>query len=176
MVTKEKKRQIVAEIAASLDGVKGFYMVDFTGMTVLQMDGFRNLLRPKNAKIRVAKNTLIKLALEQVGGYSDIPDIHYARASAVILSYSDAIAPAKILKEFSDKNEGKGRLKCAMVEGQYFDGKDLKVIASLPTREELIAGILGSINAPASGIVGSINAVMRDLTSIIEEVAKKQAA
>ncbi|MBL8286314.1 MAG: hypothetical protein JNL15_15770, partial [Acinetobacter johnsonii] len=53
---------------------------------------------------------------------------------------------------------------------------DLKKIADFPTREEIIAGILGSINAPVSGIVGAINSVMRDLASVIEEAAKKRAA
>ncbi|HRE59104.1 MAG TPA: 50S ribosomal protein L10, partial [Candidatus Kapabacteria bacterium] len=62
------------------------------------------------------------------------------------------------------------------IEKQLYDGSKLALVASLPTRPELIAGILGSLEAPISGIVGSINAVMRDLASVIEEAAKKRAA
>ncbi len=63
-----------------------------------------------------------------------------------------------------------------MIEKQVYDGKRLDEIAKLPSRNDLIAGILGSIQAPASGIVGAINAVMRDLVSVIDQIEKKKAA
>jgi large subunit ribosomal protein L10 len=63
-----------------------------------------------------------------------------------------------------------------LLEGQYFDGTKLKELAALPGKKEMMSAIVGSLHAPISGIVGSINAVMRDLASIIEEVAKKKAS
>ena len=91
------------------------------------------------------------------------------------MGYADPIAPAKIIREFSEKNN-KLQLKAAVIEGQVFDGSQLKQISELPTREDIVAAILGSLNSPISGIVGSINAVMRDVASLVEEVAKKKAA
>ena len=78
------------------------------------------------------------------------------------------------LKYFDDKK--KLSLKACYVENQFYGGEKLNELASLPSKNELIASILGSINAPASGIVGAINAVMRDLVSVIDQISKKEAA
>lgn len=83
--------------------------------------------------------------------------------------------PQKILKKFADKLD-KPKLKIAIVENEVYDSKQLNALASLPSKEEIISSILGSLDSPASGIVGSLNAVMRDLFSVIEEVGKKNAA
>lgn len=177
MITKEKKHEIVAELKDKLQGVKGFYLVDFAGMTVAQSIKFRRQLKEKNIGFKVAKNTLINIALKESGVDFTIPDEKFAGASAIMVGYDDATAAAKILRDYLEKEkQEKPALKAAVIEGQYFDGSQLKTVADLPTREDMIAAILGSLNAPASGIVGTINAVMRDVASLIEEVAKKKAA
>ena len=93
----------------------------------------------------------------------------------MILANDDATAPAKIIKKIFDKTGLLG-LKAAFIEGQLYDEKQLNLVASLPSRTELMAGILGSLQSPISCIVGSLNAVIRDLASLIEEVAKKKSA
>jgi len=174
MVTIDKKKETVRELVAKLDGATGVYLVGFEGMSVEQTLSFRRALKAKGLVFKVAKNTLLKRAIEEKGGI-DIPAEKYATASGLVLGYEDAVAPAKIIKEFFDKGE-KPFLKAAVIENQYFDGSELKAVASLPTREDMIAAIVGSLHAPITGIVGSVNAVMRDLASVIEEVAKKQNA
>lgn len=174
MITKEQKKVVVAELADRLREATSLYFVDFTGMTVATDQAFRNELRKKGVSMKVAKNTLILRALADVGGY-EIEDKKLAGQTAVIFGGSDPIAPAKIIRQFFEKGE-KPKLKVAVVEGQVFDGSQLKQVSELPTREDLIAGMIGSIHAPISGIVGSINAVMRDVASLVEEVAKKKAA
>jgi large subunit ribosomal protein L10 len=174
MITKEQKQAVVAELAELIRGASSLYFVDFTGLTVAQDQAFRRDLRAKGVTMRVAKNTLLLRALAEVGGY-EIEDKQLAGQTAMILGASDPVAPAKVIRQHFEKLE-KPRLKVAVVEGMYFGPSQLKQVSELPTREELIAGILGSINAPITGIVGSLNAVMRDVASIIEEVAKKKAA
>ena len=95
--------------------------------------------------------------------------------TAIAFGYEDAVAPGKVIKKIYDKID-KPKFKGAVIEGQFFGENDLKKVASLPSREDMIAAIVGSLNAPASGIVGSISAVIRDLASVIDEVAKKQNA
>lgn len=174
MVTQQKKREIVAELTEKFSKSSGFYLVEFMGMTVEQAIRFRRELRKKGVEYRVAKNTLIKRALANVGDFN-IPDEKFTKSTGVVFGYDDPVAPAKIILEVSDKVEPL-KLKAAVIEGQYYDGSQLKVLAALPSKPELIAGILGSLNAPVLGIVGAINAVMRDLASLIEEVAKKKAS
>lgn len=174
MITLEMKKQVVEDLVERLQSAKGIYFVDFTKITVAEMSRIRREFSDKNITFKVAKNTLILRALSTLEGYS-MPERQLFGQTAMILAYDDATAPAKIIKTIYDKEQKLG-LKAAFIEGQYFDGADLKVIASLPSRAELVAGILGSLNSPISGIVGSINAVMRDVASLVEEVAKKQNA
>jgi len=174
MITKEQKQATVAELVEKLQGASSLYFIDFTGMTVALDQAFRKELREKGIGIKVAKNTLVLRALAEVGGY-EIEDKKLFGQTAVIFGGKDPIAPAKIIRQYFDKGE-KPKLKVAVVEGQMFDGSQLKQVSELPTREDMIAGIVGSLHAPISGIVGSINAVMRDLASLIEEVAKNKAA
>jgi large subunit ribosomal protein L10 len=177
MITKQKKQEVVADLTEKFQGVKGFYVIDFTGMTVKNSIDLRRQLKAKNIEFRVAKNTLIKRAMNDAGLDFNIPNEVFEGQSAVIVGYDDPVAPAKLLKEYLEKEKAdRPKLKAAVVEGQYFDGSKLKQVAELPTREDMIAAILGSLNAPASGIVGSINAVMRDVASLVEEVAKSKAA
>lgn len=174
MITKEQKQAVVAQLAEQIRDVTSLYFVDFTGMSVALDKTFRNELRQKGVTMRVAKNTLIMRALAEVGGY-EIEEKQLAGQTAMIFGGTDPIAPAKIIRQYFDKGQ-KPKLKLAMIEGQMFDGSQLKQVAELPTREELISAMIGSIHAPISGIVGSINAVMRDVASLVEEVAKKKAA
>ncbi|GAB1372014.1 50S ribosomal protein L10 [Candidatus Kapaibacterium sp.] len=172
MITRERKQDIVNELVGLLDNASGVYLVDFSKMTVAETYKFRTEVHAKNLVYRVAKNTLIERAVEQIGKYS-IPSANLFGQTGLVISYDDPTAPAKVIKEFFDKGE-KPRLKAAFIEGQFYDGSELKTIASLPTRAEMVAGILGSLDAPVSGIVGAINSLMRDVASVIEEVAKKQ--
>lgn len=173
MVTKEKKREIVADLERRLEKSLSLYVVDAGGMTVAQSGELRREFKKIDAELKVAKNTLIKRALESDGKFSFSAD-KLKGSSALVLSYGDPLAPAKLIKKYFDKDK-KPALKVAIIEGQVFDGSQLNAVAELPSRGELIAGILGALQSPASGIVGAINAVMRDVASLVEEVAKKQA-
>lgn len=174
MVTKDKKQEVVQDIVERIRGASSLYFVDFAGMSVVEDQAFRRVLRERGVGIKVAKNTLILRALAEVGGY-EIEEKKLFGQTALVFGASDAIAPAKIIRQFFDKGD-KPKLKLAVVEGQVFDGSQLKAVSELPTREDLIAGIIGSLHAPVSGIHNSINAVMRDVVMLIEEVARKKAA
>lgn len=174
MVTKQKKYEIVAELVEKLNASSGYYLVDFTGLTVAETITFRRELKKKKVDYKVAKNTLIARAIEEVGG-AELPADVLVGATGVAFVKDDLAAPAKVILEVSGKS-GKPKLKGAFVDGQFFAGTQIKELAALPTKEDLISSIIGSIHAPISGIVGSINAVMRDLISVIDEAVKTKAA
>ena len=175
MVTLEQKKQTVADLIGKFSEANGYYLVDFVGMTVEEAIKFRRELKKNGIKYKVAKNTLIKRALKEVGSEGKIPNANFFGASGVVFALDDAVAPARIIKELFDKTQ-KPRLKAAVIEGVFYDGSQLKTIAALPSKPDIIAGIIGSLQAPISGIVGSINAVMRDVAYLVEEVAKKKAS
>lgn len=174
MVTQEKKRQIIAELVDKFRKAHGFYLVDFMGMNVESAVIFRRDLKKSSMELKVAKNTLIQRALSEIGSLN-IPKAKFKGATGVIFGYDDPVAPAKIIKEQFEKNNIPS-LKAAVIEGVYYDGSQLKQLASLPSKPQLISGILGSLTSPISGIIGSINAVLRDVAYLVEEVAKKKAS
>jgi len=175
MVTLEQKKEIVADLVERFKRANGYYFVDFTGMNVDDAISFRRALKSKGIEYKIARNTLIKRAMQEVGLDGQVPDDKFFAPTGVVFGFEDPVAPAKIIKETFDKND-KPTLKAAVIDGVFYDGTQLKTVAALLSKPEVMAAIIGSLESPVSGIVGSINAVMRDMASLIEEVAKKKAS
>ncbi|HVK37538.1 MAG TPA: 50S ribosomal protein L10 [Candidatus Kapabacteria bacterium] len=174
-MTKTKKGEVVTELAELFEGASGVYSIDFTGLNVASTLKLRRAFRNAGVTYRVAKNTLVRRALSDKGGYEDVT-ARLIGQSGIAIGYDDPAAPARVLKEFIDPKAEFPKLNFAVIDGQIFESKALAELASMPSRMELLGSIVGSINAPASGIVGAINAVMRDLGSVIEEVARSKEA
>jgi len=175
---KSKKNEIIAEIKEMMNNSPAIYLIDFAGMTVADVDNLRGEFYKAEIKYKVVKNTFAVRALkesDQFAGFVDNLTGHLIGNTGIVFSGSNPIAPAKILKKVTEKSE-KPKFKAAIVDGLYYGSDKMDLLASLLSKEELISGILSSLDSPVSGIVGSINAVVRDLASIIEEVAKQKAA
>ena len=173
---KQQKIEQTNELKEMFDNAGALYMTDFTGMTVADVEELRDQFYKANVKYRVVKNTLALRALKESDKYSEFSDkfAEYLKGpTSIAFSDSDPIAPAKILKKFMDDNE-KPAFKLALVENEFYGSDKLKELASLQSKEELIGSIIYCINYPITGIVGAMNSTMRDLFSVIEEVAKKQ--
>ncbi len=173
-MNRSEKEQIIATVKEKAARAKSMFFADFTGITVEEITELRREFRKSNVEYQVVKNTLARKALESVGGYDKVLD-RLVKPTAIAFGYDDPLAPAKIIKKFREKNE-KLSVKICVVEREVFEGKQLDELAKLPSRNEMIAGILGTIQAPISGVVGAINAVVRDLVSVIDAIEKKKAA
>jgi large subunit ribosomal protein L10 len=171
---RSEKEQIIAEVKEKVSRAKSMFFADFTGITVEQVNELRREFRKSNIDYRVVKNTLARKTLEGISGYDKVNE-KLVGPTAIAFGYDDPVAPAKVLKKFRDKND-KPKVKICVLESQVFDGQQLDMLAKLPSRAELIAGILGSIQSPITGVVGAINAVMRDLVNVIDAIEKKKAA
>ncbi len=173
-MNKNEKSDIISEVKEMIQNSSAVYLTDYTGIKVADISAIRNNFRKEGVKYKVFKNTLFERAINETGKYEKLAD-HLVGMTGYAFASDNPIAPAKIIKKYFDDNN-KLALKACYIENQFYPGTKLDEIASLPTKNEIIAGILGSINAPASGIVGAINAVMRDLVSVIDEISKKKAA
>lgn len=175
---KAKKQEIIDEIRELMNKSSALYLTDFTGMTVEQTDELRSEFFKSNIKYKVVKNTLALRAIKESENFAsfeeNIKDF-LVGPTGIVFGIEDPVAPAKILKKSFTKIE-KPKYKVAIVDNQFYGSDKLNELASLLSKEELIAGILSSLDSPVSGIVGALNAVIRDLSSVIEEVAKKRAA
>jgi large subunit ribosomal protein L10 len=171
---RSEKEQIVTEVTDVVGRASGMFFTDFSGLTVEQATELRREFRKSGIQYRVAKNTLIRKALQNVTGYDKVFD-RLAGPTGVAFAFEDAVAPAKIIQKFSEKH-GKLSLKVCVIEKQVYEGSKLGELAKLPTRKEIMASILGSVQSPLAGVPTVLNAVMRDLVSVIDEVGKKKAA
>jgi large subunit ribosomal protein L10 len=171
---RSEKEEIVSEVLEAARKSEAMYFTDFSGLTVAEATELRREFRKSRIDYRVVKNTLIKKALEQANGDSSLME-KLVGPTGVVFAYQDPVTPAKIIQKFNEKHQ-KLSLKVAVLEKHVYDGSRLKELSKLPSRGEIIAGILGSIQSPLAGVPGAVNAVIRDLVSVIDQVAQKKAA
>jgi large subunit ribosomal protein L10 len=171
---REEKEEIVAEVTEIARRSSGLFFTDFTGLTVEQVTELRREFRKSGIQYRVAKNTLIRKALESIGGYDAVFD-RLAGPTGVAFAFEDPMAPAKIIQKFSDKHN-KLALKICVIEKQVYDGSRLADLARMPSHKEIIASLLGTFQAPVAAIPSLINSLLGDVVSVIGEVERKKAA
>lgn len=169
----EKKKQTVAELTEKLKTATAGVFVDYCGLSVAEDTQLRNEFRKAGVEYAVVKNTMTRFAANQVGFEALDPILN--GPSALALSFSDVVAPAKIISEFAKKHE-KLEIKAGFVEGKIIDIKEVKALAALPSKEVLIAQVLSGFNAPISGFVNVLNGNLRGLAVALNAIAEQKAA
>ena len=165
----ESKKAQVAEITEVLKNAATGVLVDYRGLTVEEDTKLRNDLRAAGVNYFVVKNTLLRLAANQVGLEELDGILHGPTALAVS---EDPVAPAKILFVFAKQNE-KMEIKSGFMDGKVMSMDELTTLAKTPSKETLIAKIMGSLNAPASNLVRLLNTIVEGGEEIADLIAKK---
>ncbi|WP_313567611.1 50S ribosomal protein L10 [Acetoanaerobium noterae] len=160
----EMKKGVVAEIAEKLQKSASCVVVDYKGLKVEEVTELRNKFREAGIDYKVYKNTLVRRAAAEVGNMAQFDDVNLVGTNAIAFGYEDPVAPAKIVNDFA-KTHPKIELKMGFVEGEFYDAENIKKLAEIPSREELIAKLLGSLKAPVSNFV-----------YLVDAIAKKQEA
>ena len=172
MATKEFKNNKIEYYKKQFENAKVAIVADYRGLTVEEITELRRGLQAKDADLTVTKNTLAKVATKDTS-FEAIADLMQG-PTAVAFGYGDEVGAAKILAKFIKENK-KGEILGAVLDGKVLNADEAKKLASMPSREEIYAKILGSINSPISGIVYSVNGVMSALVRAIDAVAKQKA-
>ena len=154
----EIKKTVVAEIKEKFDRAQTVVLVDYRGLNVAEDTELRNQLRKAGVEYAVLKNTMINLAIEGKG--IDEVKAHLEGPTAVAFGYEDMIAPAKILSEFAKKSK-KLTIKCGVCDGAYLDEAGVQALATLPSKETLIAKIMGSMMSSVSKFVYCVEALRK---------------
>ena len=162
MAKVELKQPIVDEIKGLLDGAKAAVLVDYRGLTVEEDTKLRKNLREAGVQYKVYKNTLINFAVQ--GTEFEELSKHLEGPTAIAISKEDATAPARVLFNFS-KDAQALELKAGVVDGTYYDEEGIKVIATIPSREELLSKLLGSMQSPIT-----------NFARVIKQIAEKNEA
>lgn len=169
----EAKKVIVSNLTDKIANSKTLVLVDYRGLTVEQDTELRVALRKAGVKYEVVKNTLTRFAMNN-NGYSEL-DTYLNGPTAIAYSYEDVLAPAKVIAEFAKKFEHL-QIKVGIVEGKIFAEDEIKALAELPSREELIAKVLAGFNAPITGFVNVLNGNLRGLVVALNGIAEKKAS
>lgn len=160
MAKVEIKKPIVEEISELLKDAKSAVLVDYRGLTVEEDTNLRKQLREAGVVYKVYKNTMINFAVQGTE-YEELSK-HLEGPTAIAVSNEDATAPARVLYNFAKTAEAL-ELKAGVVEGTYYDADGIKVIATIPSREELLSKFLGSIQSPIT-----------NFARVIKQIAEKE--
>ena len=160
-------------IKSDLADVQAVWVVDYRGLTVKQSEQLRNSIREAGAVMKVHKNTLVRLALKEL----DMPSLDEVLSgpSAFVFAAGDPVASAKALKDFAKGNENLV-IKGGIMDGAFVDAEAVEKIAALPSREELIAKLLGSLQNPMVKTVRVLNGPMEAFARCVSAIADQKDA
>ena len=154
----EIKKGVVADIKQKFEKAQTAVLVDYRGLNVAEDTELRNQLRKAGVEYAVLKNTMINLAIQDMN--LDDMKAHLEGPTAVAFGYEDAIAPAKVLSDFVKKSK-KMTIKCGVCDGAYLDEAGVQALANTPSREVLIAKIMGSMMSSVSKFVYALEAIRK---------------
>ena len=158
MAKVELKQPVIEEIAGQIKDAQSVVLVDYRGLTVEEDTRLRKELREAGVTYKVYKNTMMNFAFKGTDFESLAPNLE--GPSAIAISTTDATAPARVLSKFA-KTAPKLELKAGVVEGTYYDAAGIEEVAKVPSRDELLAKFLGSIQSPIANFARVIDQIAK---------------
>ena len=172
-MNRDNKQELVTEMHERLARAKAVFLADFRGMSVDKATTLRNELRNASVEYKVFKNTLLDRAAQ--GTDMECLSPYLAGPTSIAISYDDPVSAAKVLSKFAKDPQGKFVLKVGVLSGKILDPKQIQALAELPSREVLIAKMLGSMQAPATNFVGVLAALPGSLVRALDAIRAQKA-
>ncbi len=167
------KEQTVQEITEKLQNSMTAVITDYRGLNVAQATKLRNELREVNVEYKVLKNTLTKIAAQNIGLAELNP--YLEGPTAIAFSTDDPVAPAKVLARFSKDNKAL-EIKGGVLEGKVVSLDQIKALADLPSRDELLAQVLRGMQSPLVGMANVLSGPLRNMANVLDAVRKEKEA
>ena len=170
----EVKYSLVDGLKEKLSRTKAVFVAEYRGMTVAQSTMLRAKVREAGGELKIAKNTLFKIAMKEVG-LSEIPEAMMTGPNIFALCYDDPVAVAKILKDYAnDKTQKAFILKGGILENQQLDLNQLMALAELPSKDVLRGQVVRTIAAPLSGLVNVLSGTIRNFVTCLAQIRDKK--
>jgi large subunit ribosomal protein L10 len=160
---KSEKEQLVAELKAKIKGAQALYYTDFTGLNVKRMTDLRRRLRKANVEYVVIKNTLALRAVNESGLVGE-----KLRGPTGLVVAKDPVTAAKVLTDFAKENEQRPSVKGGMLDGRAVDKEQVKRLASMPSREQMLAELGAGLQSPMAAFVGALNGMLSMFAGALE--------
>lgn len=166
--TRQQKEQNVKDLTEKLKKAKSLVFVNFDGLKVKEIEELRKNCRAENIDYLVTKKTLMKKAFKDAG-LKDIDPKSFEKEVATVFSYEDEVAPARIIQDFAKEHEALVAFG-GVLEGQFVEQNKIIELSKLPSKDELLAKVVGSIKAPVSGFVNVLSGNLRNLVYVLNAV------
>jgi large subunit ribosomal protein L10 len=169
--TKEQKQKIVEQLINKLSQIKSAVFINYYGLKVKELQKLRKLCKEQKIDFLVTKKKLFNLCLEKTN-FKNI-DFKAEGELGVALSYKDEVAPAKILKDFQKEHKIL-KINGGILEKSFIDADEILSLAKLPSKRELLAKVIGTINAPISEFVNVLAGNLRNFVSVLQIIKEKR--
>ncbi|MEZ0386584.1 MAG: 50S ribosomal protein L10 [Verrucomicrobium sp.] len=171
---KAEKTFLIEHLLEKVNASPFLFVVDYTGLKVDKFEELRKRLRTAGAEMHVYKNTLVKKAAERAGFPEEIGGALTGQ-SAVVTGEKDVCAAAKVMKTFTAEFQ-KPQVKAGVLDGKYLDASGIQALADLPSREVLLATLLGVLQAPASKLARLLNEPAASLARVLKAKSEQEQA
>ncbi len=171
-MNRQEKASLIETLKNDFAQSEASFLVGYKGLSVAQMQELRREVRSKGGKLKIAKNRLVKRAIEDVDGACDLHD-HLKDQLGVVFATQEFTQVAKALADFSKKNPAFS-LVAGCLDSELIDKDKISILASLPSKDVLLAQVCGTLQAPLSGLANVLNALVLRLLWVLKKVAEKQ--
>ena len=163
-ITKDKKNELVADLTELLSNAKATVFAKYQGLTVAELQELRKAARENGVKIKVVKNRLVRVAMGQIAVYKDTDTTGLTGQLLYAVSDSDEVAPAKVLAEFAKSHDALDLVGGFSDLGNALSTDEVKTLAAMPTKNELIAQVVAQLLSP---VTDSVSALAGGLSGIV---------
>jgi len=174
-ISRAAKEQAVDQLTGELGRIKLAVMTDYRGLTVREVEELRSTLRDQGITYRVAKNTLLRLATKNNPALAGIDPQSFTGPMALALGFDDEVAPARVIFQYAKQHEALEIVGAITGDGKVLSAAEVKALANLPTREQLIAQVVGTIAAPLTGFVSVMSGNLRSIVYVLNALQEQKA-
>jgi large subunit ribosomal protein L10 len=160
---RTEKEQLVSELTSKIKGAKAFYYTDFTGLNVKSMTDLRRRFRRAGVEYVVIKNSLALRSVKEIGLTAQA-----LKGPTGIVIGKDPVAAAKVLADFAKEHEQRPSVKGGMLDGKQLDVAQVKKLATLPTREQMLSELAAGLQSPIAALVGTMNGMLTMMVGALE--------
>jgi large subunit ribosomal protein L10 len=172
-MARPEKEQVVQDFTEYLNSAQSVYVADYQGLNVKLISELRTAMRAEGVKMRVAKNSLVKRAMEAAGQKELAGTL--TGPNAFVFGFDDPVVPARIIREFQKKAKvDKPAVRGFVLDGEYMPGERFDEVANLPGKMALVATVVGAVQAPLANMVFTLQAILRELVGTLQAVADQR--
>jgi large subunit ribosomal protein L10 len=173
-ISRSAKEKAVDTLSQELGSLSLAVMTDYRGLTVKETEELRAKLREEGITYKVTKNTLLKLAVQNTDALKDVNLDVFTGPMALAIGSGDEIAPARVIFQFAKEHKALEIVGAITAEGRVLSAQDVKALATLPSREQLLGQLVGTIAAPLSGFVGVMSGNVRSIINVLNALSQVQ--